>query len=153
MSIRIPVILVIRDADERRRHRDALRRDEGIDLCRAAGRMTEGDLPAWVGKDRAVVVLDTNLPNGGPARIIGRARLEHPGVNCLLWVAGEDTDRALMLLAHGARGAVPKSEGVEALCAAIRALGAGESHLSRTFYSRILEEWQAQRAPNPGLSI
>ncbi len=107
--------------------------------------------PALTGAD--VAVLDMNLPDTDVLRLIPECRRRAPRLRILVFTMQPEDAYAVAAIRAGAVGFLCKDRPMEELVAAIRTIGRGGSHVSRTLAEKLIETTDVRSAlPHETLS-
>ena len=98
--------------------------------------------------DPDVLVLDINLPDKSGIDVTRQLRSQNSSTAILILTAHDDSQAIFELLEEGAIGYVLKDEALETLANAVRAAASGQSWLSPTIASQVV-----QRAVKPRTNI
>ena len=96
-----------------------------------------------------VVLMDLAMPVMGGLEATRRLRREFPGIKVLALTQYDDSEYVIPIIEAGARGFVTKMSAFSELAAAIQAAYRGESYLSSTAATALVEEYQ-QRTTTEG---
>jgi DNA-binding NarL/FixJ family response regulator len=96
-----------------------------------------------------VVLMDLAMPVMGGLEATRRLRKEFPGIKILALTQYDDTEYVIPIIEAGARGFITKMSAFSELAAAIQAAYRGESFLSSTAATALIEEYQ-QKIPTEG---
>ena len=96
-----------------------------------------------------VVLMDLAMPVMGGLEATRRLRREFPRIQVLALTQYDDSEYVIPIIEAGARGFVTKMSAFSELAAAIQAAYKGESYLSSTAATALVEEYQ-QRIPAEG---
>lgn len=96
-----------------------------------------------------VVLMDLAMPVMGGLEATRRLRKEFPGIKVLALTQYDDSEYVIPIIEAGARGFITKMSAFSELAAAIQAAYRGESYLSSTAATAIVEEYQ-QKIPVEG---
>ncbi len=96
-----------------------------------------------------VVLMDLAMPVMGGLEATRRLRKEFPGIKVLALTQYDDSEYVIPIIEAGARGFITKMSAFTELAAAIQAAYRGESYLSSTAATAIVEEYQ-QKIPVEG---
>ena len=89
-----------------------------------------------------VVLMDLAMPVMGGLEATRRLRKEFPGIKVLALTQYDDSEYVIPIIEAGARGFVTKMSAFSELAAAIQAAYNGESYLSSTAATALIEEYQ-----------
>lgn len=98
-----------------------------------------------------VVLLDVNMPGGGP-EAISRLRANAPDARVLLLTSGIERGELKRALGHGARGLLLKTSAAALVLKAVRAVAAGEYWIGRDLVGDLAAEAFAPQPPAPDLT-
>ena len=93
-----------------------------------------------------VVLMDLAMPVMGGLEATRRLRREFPGIKVLALTQYDDSEYVIPIIEAGARGFVTKMSAFSELAAAIQAAYKGESYLSSTAATALVEEYQQKIA-------
>ncbi len=96
-----------------------------------------------------VVLMDLAMPVMGGLEATRRLRKEFPGIKVLALTQYDDSEYVIPIIEAGASGFVTKMSAFTELAAAIEAANRGESYLSSTAATALVEEYQ-QKIPSNG---
>jgi DNA-binding NarL/FixJ family response regulator len=96
-----------------------------------------------------VVLMDLAMPVMGGLEATRRLRKEFPGIKVLALTQYDDSEYVIPIIEAGARGFITKMSAFSELAAAIQAAYRGESYLSSTAATALVEEYQ-QKVPVEG---
>jgi len=96
-----------------------------------------------------VVLMDLAMPVMGGLEATRRLRRDFPGVKVLALTQYDDSEYVIPIIEAGASGFVTKMSAFSELAAAIEAAYKGESYLSSTAATALVEEYQ-QKIPSEG---
>ena len=123
---------------------ESLAREPGLSVCGTFG--TAEEALTAVGKLAPdVIVADLNLPGKSGLELIKDLAVLRPGLPVIVLSMHDEEIYAERCLRAGGRGYVMKSEGPEALAAAIRHVLAGGVHVSAKTSARIVEGFSGRR--------
>jgi DNA-binding NarL/FixJ family response regulator len=94
-----------------------------------------------------VVLMDLAMPVMGGLEATRRLRREFPGIKVLALTQYDDSEYVVPIIEAGARGFVTKMSAFSELAAAIQAAYRGESYLSSTAATALVEEYQQRIVP------
>lgn len=86
----------------------------------------------------AVLVLDLSMPGPPLMEVVADLRAQLPTMQIVVLTAHDTAGQARELLGLGVGGYVLKDEPLEAVSRAIRAVAAGDSHISRAILAKVL---------------
>jgi len=89
-----------------------------------------------------VVLMDLAMPVMGGLEATRRLRREFPGIKVLALTQYDDSEYVIPIIEAGARGFVTKMSAFSELAAAIQAAYRGDSYLSSTAATALVEEYQ-----------
>jgi DNA-binding NarL/FixJ family response regulator len=96
-----------------------------------------------------VVLMDLAMPVMGGLEATRRLRKEYPSIKVLALTQYDDSEYVIPIIEAGASGFVTKMSAFSELAAAIEAAYKGESYLSSTAATALVEEYQ-QKIPSEG---
>jgi len=96
-----------------------------------------------------VVLMDLAMPVMGGLEATRRLRREFPGIKVLALTQYDDSEYVIPIIEAGACGFITKMSAFSELAAAIEAVYRGESYLSSTAATALVEEYQ-QKIPAEG---
>ncbi len=96
-----------------------------------------------------VVLMDLAMPVMGGLEATRRLRKEFPGIKVLALTQHDDSEYVIPIIEAGASGFITKMSAFSELAAAIQAAYRGESYLSSTAATALVEEYQ-QKIPAEG---
>ncbi|MCK4863234.1 MAG: response regulator transcription factor [Dehalococcoidales bacterium] len=96
-----------------------------------------------------VVLMDLAMPVMGGLEATRRLRRDFPGVKVLALTQYDDSEYVIPIIEAGASGFITKMSAFSELAAAIEAAYKGESYLSSTAATALVEEYQ-QKIPSEG---
>jgi two-component system response regulator NreC len=96
-----------------------------------------------------VVLMDLAMPVMGGLEATRRLHKEFPGIKVLALTQYDDSEYVIPIIEAGARGFVTKMSAFSELAAAIQAAYRGDSYLSSTAATALVEEYQ-QKLPTEG---
>ena len=94
-----------------------------------------------------VVLMDLAMPIMGGLEATRRLRRDFPGIKVLALTQYDDSEYVIPVIEAGASGFVTKMSAFSELAAAIEAAYKGESYLSSTAATALVEEYQQKTAP------
>jgi DNA-binding NarL/FixJ family response regulator len=143
----VRVLIVDDDALMRAGLRGVLSSDAGIDVVGEAG---DGRDAVYRARRSApdVVLMDVRMPDVDGITATRRVLAELPGVRVVILTTFEQDDYIFGALSAGASGFLLKRTAPEDLIAAIHTIAAGDSLLSPSVTSRVIERMARQPAPD-----
>jgi DNA-binding NarL/FixJ family response regulator len=143
----VRVLIVDDDALMRAGLRGVLSSDAGIDVVGEAG---DGRDAVYRARRSApdVVLMDVRMPDIDGITATRRVLAELPGVRVVILTTFEQDDYIFGALSAGASGFLLKRTAPEDLIAAIHTIAAGDSLLSPSVTSRVIERMARQPAPD-----
>jgi len=97
-----------------------------------------------------VVLMDLAMPVMGGLEATRRLRREFPGIKVLALTQYDDSEYVIPIIEAGARGFVTKMSAFSELAAAIEAAYRGDSYLSSTAATALVEEYQQTKTVTEG---
>jgi len=95
-----------------------------------------------------VVLMDLAMPVMGGLEATRRLRREFPEIKVLALTQYDDSEYVIPIIEAGARGFITKMSAFSELAAAIQAAYRGESYLSSTAATALIEEYQQKIIPD-----
>jgi DNA-binding NarL/FixJ family response regulator len=149
MTPRVRVLIVDDDALMRAGLRGVLASDEGIELV---GEADDGRQAAYRTRllEPDVVVMDVRMPDLDGISATREVLAAFPDVKVVILTTFEQDDYIFGALSAGASGFLLKRTRPEELIAAIHTIAAGDSLLSPSVTSRVIEQMAGLPAPDAG---